>query len=223
MAKILIVEDDQELSDTIKDCLDLERHTVEQSFDGRDCLSQLKFYKFDLIILDWDLPEFTGLEICRQFRSHGGQTPVLFLTGKRDLADKEAGFDAGADDYLTKPFAMKELSARVRALLRRPPQVQACVLSFRHVELDPACSAVRRSGETVKLQPREFALLEFLMKYPGKVFSADALLDRVWKSSSDATHEAITTTVKRLRKKLDLPGTPSIITTVHGIGYKLGC
>ncbi|MFA6558865.1 MAG: response regulator, partial [Candidatus Obscuribacterales bacterium] len=120
MAKILIVEDDPQLADLIVQCLSRENHLVEHVDNGADALSQVKLYIFDLIILDWNLPEVSGLGILQEFRARGGVTPVLFLTGRRDLADKLEGLDAGADDYLTKPFDSRELKSRVRALLRRP-------------------------------------------------------------------------------------------------------
>lgn len=223
MAKIFLIEDDPEISENVKDWLQAcENHIVEVSGDGHDGLEHLRFYQYDLIILDWDLPKVTGLEICNTFRSRGGNTPILFLTGKRELINKEAGFDAGADDYLTKPFNVRELAARVRALLRRPPSVmKGAVLQCRHVLLDPNAASVTASGTEVKVNAKEYALLEFFMRHPGQLFTAEALLDRVWKSDSDSTTEAITTVVKRLRKKLDVEGKQSIITTVHGLGYRL--
>lgn len=222
MAKIYIIEDDEELSETVKDCLVCERHVVEQAFAGMEGLDHLRFYQYDLIILDWDLPEITGLQVCTQFRARGGKTPILFLTGMRDITFKEAGFDAGCDDYLTKPFEMRELSVRVKALLRRPPPVgSGTILQVRHVILDPTTDKVTSGGKEVKLNAKEYALLEFLMRHPSKLFSGEALLDRVWKTSTDSSTEAITTVVSRLRKKLDVPGEPSIINTVRGMGYRL--
>jgi DNA-binding response OmpR family regulator len=222
MAKIYIIEDDEELSDTVKDCLVCERHVVEQAFAGKEGLDHLRFYQYDLIILDWDLPEITGLQVCTQFRARGGKTPILFLTGMRDISFKEAGFDAGCDDYLTKPFEMRELSVRVKALLRRPPPIgSGNVLQAKHVILDPTSSKVTADGVEVKLNPKEYALLEFLMRHPNTLFSPEALLDRVWNTSSDSTTEAITTVVSRLRKKLDVEGKPSIIDTVRNMGYRL--
>lgn len=223
MAKIFLIEDDPEISENVKDWLQAcENHIVEVSDNGRDGLEHLRFYNYDLIILDWDLPQVTGLQICNEFRSRGGDTPILFLTGKREVINKEAGFDAGADDYLTKPFNIRELAARVRALLRRPPSVmKAGVLECRHVRLEPSSGTVSVNGAEVKVNAKEFALLEFFMRHSGQLFTSEALLDRVWKSDSDSTTEAITTTVKRLRKKLDIEGKPSIITTVHGLGYRL--
>jgi len=221
MAKILLVEDDHLLVNLICDNLLAQQHIVEFSYSGGEGLELLRFYKYEVVILDWDLPELSGVEICKQFRSSGGKTPVLMLTGKRDTADKEQGLDAGADDYLTKPFAMRELSARVRALLRRSPSVSESILRFRNIELEPAASRVTKNGEEIKLVAREFALLEFLMRHQDQVFSCEALLDRVWPSASDATAEAITSCIKRLRHKLDDKDRPSMIKSVYGVGYKL--
>jgi DNA-binding response OmpR family regulator len=221
MAKILIVEDDKDLSSLVSDKLGAQHHLVEQAFEGGDGAERLRFYKYDLIILDWDLPQISGVEICHEFREKGGVTPVLMLTGKGAVKDKERGLDAGADDYLTKPFAMEELAARVRALLRRPTGYAPAVLQARNIELDPVTFKVKRDGVELKLQPKEFALLEFLMRHRDQLFTAEAILDRVWKSESDASSETLRTTIKRMRQKLDVDGQPSIITTVKGLGYKV--
>ncbi|MBA3859368.1 MAG: DNA-binding response regulator [Cyanobacteria bacterium PR.3.49] len=221
MAKILVVEDDESLSRMVSEWLVGEHHNVECSFDGADALEKLEFYDFDLIILDLNLPSMGGIKILKQFRASGKQTPVLILTGQDKIEDKELGLDSGADDYLTKPFHMKELSARVRAVLRRPTSYVGDKLSSGGLELDPGNHSARVDGNEVSLLPKEFALLEFLMRHPDQVFSADALLNRVWASASDSSIDALTTCVKRLRKKIDKDGQPSYIKTVHGVGYKL--
>lgn len=221
MAKLLLIEDDAGLCRMIRDWLAIEHHNVEVVNDGKDGLEKLKFYSYDMVILDWQLPGMEGVDVLREYRNNGGVTPILMLTGKDKIVDKEAGFEAGADDYLTKPFHMKELSARVRALLRRPPALVADSLKRGDLELDRGNHSVKRDGEQIRLLPREFALLEFLMRHPGQVFSADALLNRVWASESDATVDALTTCIKRLRKKVDVEGKQSIIRTIHGVGYKL--
>jgi DNA-binding response OmpR family regulator len=223
MAKIFLIEDDPDICENVKDWLeDCENHIVEVADNGRDGLEQLRFYNYDLIILDWDLPNLSGLELCNEFRKRGGNTPILFLTGKRELVNKEAGFEAGADDYLTKPFHVRELAVRVRALLRRPPPVaKGGILACRHITLDPQAGSVTSHGAKLKLNAREYALLEFFMRHLDQMFSAEALLDRVWESSSEATSEAITTCIKRLRKKIDVDGQPSMITTLHGLGYRM--
>ena len=222
MAKILVIEDDLGLSRMVKDWLTFEHHMVETADNGKDGLEKLQYYQYDVIVLDWELPEMTGIEICRQFRSAGGKTPVLMLTGKGTIVDKETGFDAGADDYLTKPFHMKELSVRLRALLRRVGgNLTGDELRYRDIVIEPANHRATRTGKDLQLLPKEFALLEFLMRHPSQVFSAEALLSRVWSSDSDATIDAVSTCVKRLRKKVDVEGETSVIKTVHGVGYRL--
>lgn len=205
----------------IRDWLTIEHHNVEVVGDGKEGLEKLQFYEYDIVILDWALPGMQGVDILKEFRNKGGVTPVLMLTGKDAVTEKEQGFDAGADDYLTKPFHMKELSARLRALLRRPQAYVGDVLEHGSLSLDRSNYAVVRNGEQIRLLPKEFALLEFLMRHPNQVFSADALLNRVWASESDATIDALTTCIKRLRKKVDVQGQQSIIRTIHGVGYKL--
>lgn len=221
MAKILLVEDDLGLSRMVRDWLTFEHHLVETAHNGSDGLDKLQFYQYDLVILDWELPGMHGPDIAREFRSKGGTTPILMLTGKGTIADKESGFEAGADDYLTKPFHMKELSMRLRALLRRTGALQGDKLTYRDLQLEPENHRVTREGKDLQLLPKEFALLEFFMRHPNQVFSAEALLSRVWASESETTVDAVSTCVKRLRKKVDVEGKPSILRTVHGVGYKL--
>ncbi|HEY9793633.1 MAG TPA: response regulator transcription factor [Candidatus Obscuribacterales bacterium] len=223
MAKILIVEDDVGLARMVSDWLKFEHHMVEMANNGRDGLDKLKSFEYDLVVLDVDLPELSGIEVCKEFRSTGGTTPVLLLTGKNTLTDKETGFGAGADDYLTKPFHMKELSMRLRALLRRAEGSFAVgdQLKYRDIELDVKTHRVTRSGKELQLLPKEFALLEFLMRHQGQVFNGEALLSRVWASESETSIDAVSTCIKRLRKKIDLEGENSLIRTVHGVGYKL--
>lgn len=221
MPKILIVEDDVGLSKMVRDWLTFEHHMVETANNGRDGLERLQVYEYDLVILDWELPEMTGVEILRELRGRGSMTPVLMLTGKSSVNDKEEGLDAGADDYLTKPFHMKELSARVRSVLRRAGGNVANVLKVRDMELDPSSFRATRGGKEIQLLPKEFAMLEFLMRHVNQVFSAEALLSRVWASESEVTVDAVSTCIKRLRKKIDLPDTDSFIRTVHGVGYKV--
>lgn len=221
MAKILVVEDEPDFSELVGEWLKNQHHVVEIVGNGEDALDRLRFYKYDIVVLDWMLPGVSGLEVCKTFRSNGGTTPILLLTAKKHVDEKEAGLDAGADDYLTKPFEMKELSARIRALLRRPQAFAGAVLQVGDLVLEPNTYKVTRNGEDLVLLPKEFALLEFLMRYPNQVFSAEALLDRVWSSDSEASPETIRTYIKRLRKKIDIDGHPSVLSTVHGVGYKL--
>jgi DNA-binding response OmpR family regulator len=221
MAKILVVEDDLVLSERIKDWLVYEHHAVDLVDRGEEAVSRLRFYFYDLLIVDWMLPDLLGIEVCKQFRSAGGTAPVLFLTAKGSIDNKEEGFQAGADDYLTKPFHIRELSARVKALLRRPAQIRGNVFEVGHLKLDTTSCQVTKGGELVHLLPKEYALLEFFMRHPGQVFSADALLERVWPSEADLSPNSIRTYITRLRAKIDADSGSSILITVHGLGYKL--
>lgn len=221
MAKVLLVEDDQDLVSRITKWLSLERYSVESVGNGREALELLRESTYDFIILDWHIPELSGIETCRYYRATGGTTPVLMLTGKSDIADKEAGLDAGADDYLTKPFHPRELCARLRALGRRPAQRLGDELKVGNLTLDLTKFQLHRNGVEVDLLPLEFALLEFFMRNPGRVFGADILLERVWPVNSEASPEAVRTCIKTLRRKIDVDGETSLIKTVHGVGYKL--
>ncbi len=222
MAKILLVEDDTDLSGRVGEWLTFEQHSVESVFDGLEASQRLRIYSYEVVILDWELPKMSGIEVCKEFRGRGGATPILMLTGKGTVTEKEAGLDAGADDYLTKPFHLKELSARIRALMRRPvASYTGSTLKIGLLELDPSTRRVTRSGEELTLLPKEYALLEFFMRHPNEVFSPDALLNRVWNSESDASTDTIYTYIKMLRKKITPEAPASMIKTVHGVGYRL--
>jgi len=221
MVKVLVVEDDELVSGLISDCLKLDHYDVEVVANGKEASDRLKLYNYDLIVLDWQLPEESGMDVCQKYRASGGNTPIIMLTGKRSIDDKEAGLNAGADDYLTKPFNARELVARVRAVLRRPPSVTPSKLKVRDLELDPVSHEVTLGGEKLDLKPKEFTLLEFFMRNPNQVFSNNDILNRVWVSESDSSPQAVRTCMQRLRDKIDRKEQPSIITTVYGVGYKL--
>jgi DNA-binding response OmpR family regulator len=221
MAKILVVDDDKSLCEFVTDALEFEGHVVEVSNDGEDALTRLKLSAYDTIVLDWDLPHVGGIEICRRLRKENNATPVIMLTGRTTTTDKLDGLDAGADDYLTKPFDVRELCARVRALLRRSSGSTSDVLTVGELVLDPVNYQVQVSGQQIHLLPKEFQLLQFLMRHPGRVFSHEALLAQVWNLESDATDEAIRSCMKRLRKKLDDVTQEPLIETVHRVGYRL--
>ena len=221
MAKLLLVEDDQSLADNVKNWLESENHVVDLLRDGAEAISHLKIYSYDVIILDIGLPGESGLSVLKSFRDAGGKTPIIFLTGKDSVEDKMTGLDSGADDYLTKPFNVNELSARVRALLRRTPDMNENSLSYHDISMDISSRAVRCGDREVKLSAKEFALLEFLLRHPEQVFSAQNLVDRVWTSYSDVSPESVRTYVTRLRAKIDEKDKPSIIQSLYGAGYKL--
>jgi DNA-binding response OmpR family regulator len=221
MAKILVVEDDKVLCEHIRSCLVFEANTVETANDGGEAWEFLRAYTFDVVVLDWDLPTISGLDLCKKLRASGVTSPVLMLTGKAGLQDKEAGLDSGADDYLTKPFHFKELSARLRALLRRPTSFVSEKIVVGDIALDTLKHRVLRDDVEVHLQPREFALLEFLMRHPNQIYGSKALLDAVWSSDSDVTEDIVRVYVKNIRRKISVEGKPCIIKTVHGLGYKV--
>lgn len=220
MAKILIVEDDAAMAAMIRDWLSKRGHLVEIAHSGKDARDYLYLSCFDLIIIDWMLPDEPGIELCREYRSKHA-APILMLTARNHIADKETGFGAGADDYLTKPFQIRELAARVEALLRRPLTYKPQVLQVAGIQLDPARHSVTFNGEQIHLHPKEFAVLELLMLRPGQVFSADQLFKRVWPTESEAGTNALTVTIKRLRQKLGDEKNKVIIKTVRGYGYKI--
>jgi DNA-binding response OmpR family regulator len=221
MSKILIIEDDEELANKVKDWLVYEKFTVDVAHNGNDGNHFLAAYQYDLIILDWSLPDSSGLEICKSFRSKGGVTPILFLTGKDSIESKELGLDSGADDYVTKPFHVKELGARVRALVRRTPGLQPQTISCAHLSLETSTFKVKNEGKEIQLLPKEYALLDYLMRRPNQVFSSKALLNAVWDSDSDASDDTIRTYIKTLRKKVTSSGGECPIKTIHGLGYKI--
>ncbi len=222
MAKVLIVEDDHSTADLLKDVLSSEHHTAETSDNGKDALYMLENYFFDLAIVDWELPDISGPDIVKHCRDKGLKLKFLMLTGRRQTSDKVKGLDSGSDDYLTKPFEIVELTARIRALLRRPDSTQSNDIVCGAVALDPVSHQVRVNDKEVKLLPTEYALLEFFLRHQNQVFSIQAILDRVWRSESDSSESAVRTCIVRLRKKLnsDENSNPRIVS-VHGFGYKL--
>ena len=221
MAKILIAEDDIDLAEAVQNWLEAEHHAVEIVYDGKEALERMRLYKYDLTILDWQMPGLAGIKVCQKYREGGGKTAILILTSRANVDDKEQGLDSGADDYLTKPFEMRELSARVRALLRRPASdVTNNVLKAGHLSLDRQTHEVRRGDQVLNLLPKEFALLEFLMRYPNEVCSLETLLNRVWPSDSDSSPDTVRVHLTHLRNKLQPKGGPQI-KTVYGVGYKL--
>lgn len=221
MSKLLLVEDDADFLDRLEEYLKSQRYTIDSAITGDAGLEKLKFFEYDLIVMDWNLPGMSGVELLKEYRSLGGKAPVLMLTGRDQVSDKALGLDSGADDYLTKPFSLLELSARIRALLRRPQNVQQTTLTAGDLELDTVSREVFVGGKKIDLQPLEFGVLEFLLRHPNRVVSHNELVERVWKSDSIATTDAVRTLMVSLRKKIGSSGRESAIKTVHGLGYKL--
>jgi DNA-binding response OmpR family regulator len=219
MAKILVVEDDADLAEVLRITLANKGHAVQLCSGGVQAMDMLRVYTFDLIILDWMMPKVSGIDVLKEYRARGGTVPVLMLTAKSALEDKEQGLDSGADDYLTKPFHARELLARVRALLRRPHGLAATILKVGDIELDPVACSVRKNGVEVHLRPKVYSMLEFFMRHPDQVFSADALLQRIWLDEADVSLDSVRTHMKLLRQSVDPEG--KIIRTMRNRGYIL--
>jgi DNA-binding response OmpR family regulator len=221
VAKLLLVDDSPDLLASLTEFLSQDSYSVESCNSGEEALELLAYSKYDLIILDITMPGIDGFGVCRQFRADGGHTPILFLTGKNSVYDKESGFDLGGDDYLTKPFSLIELSARIRALLRRYPSIDVGLLRFSDLVVDSKTRIVKRANSIVKLSHKEYELLEFLLRHPTEVFNAADLLQHVWPSESTSTVQTVRACVKRLRESLDVPGKPTYIDNQRGHGYML--
>lgn len=221
MSKILIVEDDRILRELVKAYLEASEHVVDAVDCGKLAQTMLTGDQYDLIILDWMLPDVSGPEICRSYRNTGGQAPILFLTSRSDKRDKATGLDSGADDYLVKPFEQIEFQARVRALLRRRNSWLGNILKLHDLELDTERQLVYRCGKEVKLRPKEFALLELLVRNPGKSFTAETLFRKLWNSESETSTETVRMHVMALRRKLEFEGELPLIQSSRGLGYRL--
>jgi heavy metal response regulator len=219
--RLLVIEDETKLARFIQQGLQEEGYAVDVAADGETGLSMALERLHDLIILDLQLPRMPGLRLLQELRQAGVTTPVLLLTVRATIEDKVLGLDAGADDYLTKPFAFRELVARVRALLRRGAEVAAPVLQVADLTLDPARRVVRRGDETIMLTPREFALLDYFMRNPGRVLTRTMIAEHVWDYTFDLTTNVIDVYVQYLRKKIDAERHPKLLHTVRGVGYVL--
>lgn len=217
--RILVVEDDRKVASFIRQGLAEEGHTVETAADGPAALDLLAGGPYDLVILDVMLPGRDGFAVLREARASGVRAPVLMLTARDTVADKVAGLDAGADDYLVKPFDFEELVARVRALLRRAADRRAPVLQLADLSLDPATRKVTRGGRRIELTSREWALLEYFMRSAGRVLTRPMLVQRVWGLDFDPESNIVEVYVGYLRKKIDGPGERRLLHTVRGAGY----
>jgi len=216
---MLIVDDDLETSRELKLAIEPHGWLVELCATGSDAQQLLQNFNYDFILLDWNLPDLTGPQVCKQFRNGGGETPIIFLTGRQAVEDIEHGLDAGGDDYLTKPFEVRELLARIRTVKRRPPQIKHGKLVLRQLEFDPQLRLVKCGGENVQLSPTESSLLETICRKPNNFFSSTALFKAVWPSETESSEEIVRTHMKVLRRKLKLLTEDELIQTVRGSGY----
>lgn len=222
MAKILIVDDDKELAKALSMFLTTLGLVVETCESGEDALQLLGGFEYDLIVLDWTLPGITGHDVCRKFRDDGGQTPIIFLTGKEHVSFLETALDSGADDYMVKPFEARELFARIKALLRRRTGTYVPELKVGQLVLKPEMNVlVTPTGEVVRLRVKESALLEYLVRHPNRTFNAQQLLNAVWPSDSEGTTNSVRTWMNFLRRKLEAAGQADLIKTVAGAGYMI--
>ncbi|MCO5987852.1 response regulator transcription factor [Actinoallomurus spadix] len=216
--RVLVVEDQVELADSVARVLRREGMAVDVSYDGRDALDRTSLTDYDVVVLDRDLPEVHGDEVCAALIEKGPRTRILMLTASGTIADRVEGLSLGADDYLPKPFAYAELIARVRALARRAQPALPPVLARGDVRLDPAQRTAFRAGARLALSPKEFAVLEYLLGAQGRVVPAEELLERVWDEATDPFTTTVKATINRLRSKL---GAPPVIETVPRGGYRI--
>ncbi len=219
--RLLVVEDEKKVASFIKQGLEEEGYAVDVALDGEKGLEMALDRVHDLIILDISLPQMDGLQVLKKLRQQRVNIPVLLLTVRATIEDKILGLDAGADDYLTKPFAFQELVARVRALLRRRAEAEPALLQVADLILDPARRVVSRGGEKIELTAKEFALLEYFMRNPGRVLTRTLMIEHVWNYDFDTMTNIIDVYVAYLRKKIDSGREPKLIHTVRGVGYVL--
>ena len=219
--QILIVEDDQRLARQLKKGLDEQGHVVTLAFDGPAGLEAARQGRFDVLVLDVMLPRLDGFQIVRQLRNAGSKSPVLMLTARDSAEDIVVGLDAGADDYLTKPFALKVLLARIRALARRKDVEPRMRLQIGDVVLDPAQRVVKRAGSPVALTRTEFVLLETLMRNSGRVVTRDRLIEAVWGNEREVESNTLDVYVRQLRTKIEPAGSRRLIQTIRGVGYTM--
>jgi DNA-binding response OmpR family regulator len=217
--RVLLVEDHRELAETVADVLRSEGMAVDVAFDGQAALDRAAVNGYDVIVLDRDLPRVHGDEVCRVLAAERSQSRVLMLTAAGSVEDRVDGLELGADDYLPKPFAFTELTARLRALGRRSGPPLPAILACADLRLDPARRTAIRAGRRLALSPKEFALLEYLMTAEGRIVPAEELLERVWDEAADPFTATVKVTLGRLRAKL---GDPPLIETIREVGYRIG-
>lgn len=221
--RILVVEDEHKIAGSIKKGLEQESYAVDLAFDGEYGFDLAVTEDYDVIILDLMLPEMDGLEVCRRLREKQIHIPILMLTAKGQLKDKVDGLNAGADDYLVKPFAFAELLARIKALTRRPKQTLNPVLTVGDLSLNTITFEVKRVGKKINLSKKEFALLEYLLRHKGKILTKDQIINHVWDYDADVLPNTVEVYIGYLRNKIDraFKNKPSLIQTVRGFGYKI--
>jgi DNA-binding response OmpR family regulator len=219
--RILVAEDERKLAGILKGSLEEQGYAVDVAYDGEGALGLAELEPYDLLVLDVMLPGLDGFTVCRRLRARGRQMPILMLTARDTVDDRVAGLDSGADDYLVKPFALRELLARVRALVRRPGPAQAPVLRVADLEVDTVTREVRRAGRRVALTSKEYGVLEYFVRNPDRVLSRDQIAAHVWDYDFVAMSNVVDVYVRYLRRKLGDEGEPRLLRTVRGAGYQL--
>jgi heavy metal response regulator len=219
--RILLLEDEAKVASFVRKGLTAERFAVDVAADGQSGLELAETYDYDLLIVDLMLPKLDGTQVISRLRRRDSKVPVIVLTAKDSLQDKVSNLEAGADDYLTKPFAFAELLARVKALLRRGPVTRASVVRVGDLELDRLSQAVKRAGERIELTTKEYALLEYLMANSGRVLSRTMIIEHVWDQSFDGVTNIVDVYVRHLRNKVDEGRGTKLIHTVRGVGYRV--
>lgn len=219
--RILIIEDEIKLANAIKRALELQKYAVDVAHSGEEGLSIAMSENLDLIISDIMLPDITGLQVCEELRTNKNATPILMLTAKGQMTDKVAGLDAGADDYMVKPFSFEELFARIRALIRRASASKEPVLKIGNLTLNPLTFKVTRDKNEVQLSTKEFSILEYLMRNQGKVSSREEIVQHVWDYDANILPTTVEVHIKHLRDKIDTATQPQLIHTVRGFGYEI--
>lgn len=220
--RVLIIEDEHKIAGALKKALEQEKYAVDVSYDGDDGYAMATTEPYDIAIIDRMIPgEYDGLAIVKAMREAKIHTPVLLLTAMSNVRDRTKGLDSGADDYLVKPFALEELLARVRALLRRPVEQQATVLTVGDLTLDTVAFSVKRAGDEINLTSKEFSLLEYLMRNSGRPISKQVIISHVWDYDADVLPNTVEVYIKYLRSKIDAPYKTALIHTIRGFGYKL--
>jgi two-component system, OmpR family, response regulator QseB len=220
--RILLVEDDDRIADPLAEDLRHQSHAVDIAADGLAGWEFAQAANYDVILLDWMLPKLDGVQLCQRLRQSGCQAYILLLTAKDTTSDKILGLDAGADDYLVKPFEVDELTARLRALSRRQPLYQSAILKHEEIELNPSNHSVTYTGIALELTPKEYMLMEYFLGHPTQVVSRTALLDRLWEFDRVSGEQTIKTHLTNIRRKLKQAGyQQDLIETVYGVGYRL--
>ncbi len=219
--RLLVIEDERKVADFVARGLRAERFAVDVAPDGPNGLDLAQAYAYDLVILDLMLPGLSGAEVLKRIRKHNAEVPVIILTARDATTEKVAMFEAGADDYLTKPFAFAELLVRVKALLRRGPVNRASVLRVADLELDRLSQQVKRAGKRIELTSKEYALLEYLVANAGRVLSRTMIIEHVWDESFEGLTNIVDVYVRHLREKVDEPHEAKLIRTIRGVGYSI--